>query len=272
MRFTGVSVRAGRLPLARQMLSSVGSRTQRCPVRGCERGPRPGIPVSASFRVTQWGDNEQISLSVSRDAPLGLVGMANPFAASTPGASNPFGTPAAPTTASLFGAATPAAGAGGSLFGSITPAAKPAGGLFGAAPATGGGLFGAAPAAAGGLFGAMPAAATPGTSLLGGGGLFGAAPAPAAGGLFGAAPAAAGGGLFGAPAPAMGGGLFGAPAPAQQQPAPQAAAAAPLDQEIFSQFLQQMEVASTCPSPSLSPRRSLALALGLSLSLSPSPS
>jgi len=49
----------------------------------------------------------------------------------------------------------------------------------------------------------------------------------------------------------MGGGLFGAPAPAQQQqPAPQAAAAAPPDQEIFSQFLQQMEVASTPPARS----------------------
>jgi len=55
--------------------------------------------------------------------------------------------------------------------------------------------------------------------------------------------------LFGAPAPA-GGGLFGAPAPAQQQqPAAQAAAAAPLDQEIFSQFLQQMEAAFNAGKP-----------------------
>ena len=191
--------------------------------------------------------------------------MANPFSA-TPGAANPFGTPAAPAGGGLFGA-TPAASkpAGGGLFGAATPAPAASGtSLFGATPGApaGGGLFGATPSApkpaGGGLFGvATPAPAASGSSLLlgGGTGLFGApAPAAAGGGLFGAPAAAAalGGGLFGAPAPAapaLGGGLFGAPAAAPAQP--QAAAAPPtvLDQDIFNQFLQQMEAAFNAGKP-----------------------
>ena len=149
-----------------------------------------------------------------------------------------------------FAAGTPLGGkpAGGGLFGAATPGAAPATNLFGTpAPAAGGtSLFGAAgatptPAAGTSLFGATPAA-KPAANLFG-------TPAPASGGnMFG------GTSMFGAAAPATpaAGSLFGAPAPAANPfgltpaaPAAPAAAAPPAvqDQEIFLQFLRQMEAA-----------------------------